>query len=339
MIVVASDAHRDHHASELHDGDFGPSFEGPERAERIASALAAEGHALVGPDPLDLDLVGRVHDADYVEFLADAWDRWTERGLTAPMAMAHTWPPRGSAGRRPTDLVGRLGYHSFAADTTIGAGTWSAVSSSAALAQSAADRLAADGEAVYALCRPPGHHATTDQFGGYCYLNNAAVAAQRLVDRGSATVAVLDVDYHHGNGTQHIFEARRDVFVASVHADPIEEFPWFSGHADETGVDDGAGWTLNLPLPRGTDVPTWMATLDRAVDRIGDLGVEALVVSLGVDTYVGDPLGTFALDTGDFTLAARRIAELGLPTVVVQEGGYADDALGRNVAAFLAGLS
>jgi acetoin utilization deacetylase AcuC-like enzyme len=251
--------------------------------------------------------------------------------------MGFAWPGRGFDGERPDDLIGQLGYHSFTADCSIVAGTWDAVAASAAIATTATDRLLDDGQTTFALCRPPGHHATADQFGGYCYVNNAAAAAQRMLNRGAARVAVLDVDYHHGNGTQSIFYDRSDVLFVSLHADPAFEFPWFIGRADETGRNDGEGWNLNLPLGRDTDLATYLETLEVGLARIGDAGVEGLVVSLGVDTYVDDPLGTFAINTPGFRTIASRIAALGLPTVLVQEGGYAVADIGTNVVSFLEG--
>jgi acetoin utilization deacetylase AcuC-like enzyme len=339
VIVVASDLHRRHHGVELHNGEFAPSVESPERADLIADTLRNAGHTLVEPRPEDETLhrtIRTVHTAEYVEFLATAWDRWVERGESSPAAMGHTWPPRGVTGRRPADLIGQFGYHSFAADSTIGPGTWAAASQAAAIAAATVDQVIDGGTDAYGLCRPPGHHATADQCGGYCYLNNAAVAAQRWLDRGATRVAVLDVDYHHGNGTQSIFYDRADVLFVSVHADPVEEFPWFAGHADETGRGDGEGLNLNLPLPRGTGAVDWVAALDVGLEHIGRTGVDALVISLGVDTHVDDPLGTFGLTTADIGLAGRRVADLDLPTAIVQEGGYATTTLGTNVAAFLA---
>ena len=340
MLTVASDAHRGHHGLELHDGALAPSFECPERAELIATALHDAGHQRIAPDVLDDDLVRRVHSPDLVDLLATAWDRWVARGERAPAAVGFAWPSLAAPGaRRPDDLIGQLGFHSFAADTSIVAGTWAAVREAAAIAQTAADRVVDGAGAAYGACRPPGHHATAERFGGYCYLNNAAIAAQRLLDRGRSRVAVLDVDYHHGNGTQSIFEARADVLVASIHADPREEFPWFAGYADERGTGPGEGWNLNLPLPRGTGRDEWFGALDRAVERVAGADVDALVVALGVDTFAGDPLGTFDLGTPDFSTAGSRVGELGLPTVVVQEGGYAVGELGRNVSSFLAGIA
>ena len=339
MLIVSSDTHRAHAALQVDDGAIGPSSESPERADRIARALDAAGHRRIEPDALDVGLLRRVHTPDYVDFLAEAWDRWVEAGKSAPAAMGFMWPARGFRSRRPDDIVGLLGHYSFTADTSIVAGTYAAAIASAAIAMTAADRTIDTGSATYGLCRPPGHHASADQFGGYCFFNNAAVAAERCRDRGVERVAILDVDYHHGNGTESIFLDRNDVVFASIHADPREEFPWFAGYADERGTGDGEGANLNVPLPTGSGSAAWFEALDRALGFIGHAQVDTLVVSLGVDTYQHDPLGTFALTTSDFTLAAERVVELGLRTVIVQEGGYAGDALGDNVAAFLEPLT
>ena len=336
MLVVASDRHRAHRMLEVHDGVIADSSEGPARADLIADALRRGDHEFVEPEALDHDLVRRVHAPDYVDFLAGAWDEWIAQGHDAPAAMGFMWPARGFAERRPASLVGRLGWYSFSADTSIVAGTFAAVESSAAIAMTAADRLLdGDDASVYALCRPPGHHASSDQFGGYCFLNNAAIAAQRLLDRGSGRVGILDVDYHHGNGTQSITYERADIVFASIHASPDEEFPWFAGFANETGSGAGDGANLNLPLPKGADVGTWFTALAEALVFLADSDLDALVVSLGVDTYEDDPLGTFRLTTSDFTKVANEIGMLALPTVIVQEGGYATGAIGDNVEAFL----
>ncbi len=333
MLIVASDDHRGHRYRELHNGEMVDGFERPERADVIAAALRAAGHEFLEPDPADRALLGRVHTPAYIELLEMAWLRWVDAGHTAPAAMGFMWPTGGFTDREPSDIVGLLGRHSFSADTSIVAGTWAAVSSSAAIATTAADRTLDNSATVYGLCRPPGHHAGRDRFGGYCFINNAAVAAQRLRDRGVGRVGVLDVDYHHGNGTQEIFYEREDVVVVSIHADPAEEFPWFAGFADEQGVDEGEGANLNLPLPRGASREAWFDALAEALTGLDS--VDALVVSLGVDTFEGDPLGTFSLTTDDYGRMAGEIARLDVPTVLVQEGGYESDDLGRNVATFL----
>lgn len=345
MKVVRSDRHRAHHALELDGGRIIDSWESPVRADVISAALdmataAAAGPRFVDiePEPFDRAVAERVHSADYVEFLATAWDRWVDAGYESPAAMGFAWPGRRMSGRRPVDLEGQLGYHSFAADCSIVAGTWEAITTSAALAHTAAGLVSAGDRVAYALCRPPGHHAAIDQFGGYCYLNNAAIAAQRMLDDGAAKVAVLDVDYHHGNGTQDIFYERADVAFVSIHADPSEEFPWFTGYGEETGTGAGLGATRNLPLPRGTETTGWMAALDTALGWIGRRGVDALVVSLGVDTFIDDPISQFRLGAGDFGPIGAAIAGLGTATVFVQEGGYATDALGHNVVSVLTGF-
>jgi acetoin utilization deacetylase AcuC-like enzyme len=236
-------------------------------------------------------------------------------------------------------LTARSGYYALASETAITAGTWAAALSSAASAQAAAGDVAGGARGAFALCRPPGHHASRDQFGGYCFLNNAAVAAEVLRAGGAARVAVLDIDFHHGNGTQDIFWERGDVFFASLHGAPEDAFPYFLGHADETGVGEGADATANYPMPPGTSWGPWSDALDTALARIGAFGAEALVVSLGVDAYERDPISFFKLTSDDFARAGERIGRAGLPTVFCLEGGYAVEAVGVNVVNVLEGFA
>ena len=339
MLIVSSDDHRRHHCLELDGGVLIPSWEGPDRAESIDTALASAGFdSPVEPLPFDEQLVERVHDPEYIEFLSTAWPRWQAAGNEAAAAMAFGWPGRRFRPIRPRDLNAQLGFYSFAADCSIVAGTWAAVRASAATADTAARHVAGTGMPAFARCRPPGHHAMRDQFGGYCYVNNAAVAAERLIDLGAARVAILDVDYHHGNGTQDIFYGRDDVIFCSIHADPLDEFPYFLGHRDETGDGPGEGSNLNLPLPLGTGTRAWFEQFDRAARWIRASGAEMLVVSLGVDTFELDPISQFRLDRADFAELGRRIVDLDLPTVLVMEGGYATEDLGRNVVEVLLGF-
>ncbi len=341
MRVLHSPAHRAHHGNELGSGRLAPSWECPERADLVLDALVAAGFDdRVEPPPATEAELTAVHDPDYVRFLATAHDRWVAEGREGD-AMGFGWAQRRCAPRRPDDLDGELGWYSFAADCSITAGTWAAVTASAGLALAAADRIAhgvAAGAAAFALCRPPGHHATRDQFGGYCYVNNAALAAQRLRDLGAARVTVLDVDYHHGNGTQDIFWERADVQVVSLHADPRQQFPWFTGFADETGAGSGEGANLNLPLPRGTDGGSWLDALEFAFGAVRAFGPEAVVVSLGVDTAAGDPISDFGLEPDHFRTAGARIGALGLPVAFLLEGGYATADVGGNVVAVLQGV-
>ncbi|MEO0494138.1 MAG: histone deacetylase family protein [Actinomycetota bacterium] len=340
MLVVRSELHHRHHSLELDGTTIVRSWESPDRADHVDRALDAAGvHEIVEPRPADSALLAEIHDPDYVQFLAGAWDRWRAEGHTADGAMAFGWPARRFRDIQPVKLEAQLGYYSFAADCSITAGTWAAVHESVAIADTAA-QLVLDGAPVaFARCRPPGHHAMRDQFGGYCYLNNAALAAQRLRSGGHAEVAVLDVDYHHGNGTQDIFYERADVRVCSVHADPVEEFPYFLGHADEPGAAAGEGHNRNLPLPRGTEPDAWFAALGDGIAWLGQTAPSALVVSLGLDTFVDDPISHFRLRQTDFAELGRRLAAIGLPTVLVLEGGYATAELGHNTAAVLAGFA
>ncbi|MFL6846235.1 MAG: histone deacetylase family protein [Allosphingosinicella sp.] len=321
-------------AQELHNGAFVPFAEHPGRA---ASLLAALGPTEAPRDRGEAPLL-RVHTPDYVAFLKNAFADW--RAADRPGdASGYVWPV---VGRRPLDLDridARLGRYSMDASTPVAEGTWGSAYWAAQTALAGLEAVLAGDRAAFALCRPPGHHAGTDYMGGYCYLNNAAIAAEAAVGAGQRRVAILDIDYHHGNGTQDIFLARGDVFFASIHADPRTDYPFFWGHSDEGGTGEGEGATLNLPLPRGTGARDYEAALDRALAAIAGFGAELLVVSFGADTFAGDPISHFALETGDYAPIARRIASAALPTLIVMEGGYAVDALGGNVAAFLGGFA
>ncbi len=320
-------------ARELHNGGWTDHAETPARAGSIVAALPPLRPAVDhGRAPLLA-----VHTAEYLDFLADAHGLWRAAGREGD-AIPYVWPV---VARRPLYLAridALLGRFSFDAATPIAAGTWDAAYWGAQTALSALDAVVAGEPAAFALCRPPGHHAGADYFGGYCYLNNAAIAARaaQAADRGR--VAILDVDYHHGNGTQDMFWGDANVFYASLHADPATDYPFFWGHADETGGGAGAGATLNLPLPQSTGIAPYLAALDTALAALRRFAPDLLVVSFGADTFAGDPISGFALATGDFPAVAARVAACGWPTVIVMEGGYASDALGGNVAAFLGGF-
>jgi acetoin utilization deacetylase AcuC-like enzyme len=312
---------------EFFNGAMHPPAEHPGRVDAILQAIGStETPADYGMEPLL-----RVHSADYLNFLRTAHDEWRRAGRGGD-AFPYTFPV---VGRRPLNLSrvdALLGQFSFDTSTPIAAGTWDAAYWAAQTAVAAAESVIGGERSAFALCRPPGHHAGADYLGGYSYLSSAAVAAEHAVAAGRR-VAILDVDYHHGNGTQDIFYDRTDVAFASLHADPATDYPFFWGHADES---DGA--TLNLPLPRGTDWTGYATALAQALDWIERYEPDLLVVSYGADTYEGDPISHFKLKTSDYAPMARRIASLSLPTVVVMEGGYAVDALGANVAEFLGGF-
>jgi len=319
-------------ALELHNGAFVPFAETPARAEAILAAIGPAEPAIDhGEAPLRA-----VHSEDYLAFLWSAHKDWRAAGRDGD-ASGYAWPV---VRRRPLALDridARLGAYSFDAASPIAAGTWEGAYWSAQTALSALGAVLDGERAAFALCRPPGHHCGPDYLGGYCYLNNAAIAAEAAVAAGKR-VAILDVDYHHGNGTQDIFYGRGDVLFVSIHADPKTDYPFFWGHADETGEGEGEGATLNLPLPRGADLAAYLPALDAALERIAAFAPDLVVCSYGADTFGGDPISHFRLETSDYAHLARRIASLGKPTLVVMEGGYAVDALGANVASFLEGF-
>ena len=320
-------------ALELHNGGFVPFAESPERAQAI---LAAVGPAGASADHGEAPLRA-VHSEAYLAFLRSAHQDWRAAGREGDAA-GYVWPVVRRRALALDRIDARLGRHSFDASSPIAAGTWQGAYWSAQTALSALDSVLAGERSAFALCRPPGHHSGADYLGGYCYLNTAAIAAEAARSAGRERVAILDIDYHHGNGTQDIFYARGDVLFVSIHADPSMDYPFFWGHADEAGEGAGEGATLNLPLPRGADLAAYLPALDTALTRIAGFAPALLVVSYGADTFAGDPISFFTLQTADYAVLARRIASLGLPTLVVMEGGYAVDALGANVAAFLGGL-
>lgn len=305
-----------------------PAEESP---ARVCAILKAIGSSSVPPDH-GLDPILQIHDEHYVSFLRTAHADWLAAGRSGD-AFPYTFPIVGRRPRTWDRIDATIGNYSFDTSTPIGAATWEASYWSAQTAVAAVEAVLSDEHRAFGLCRPPGHHAGRDYCGGYSYLNNAAIAAQRALASGRRRVAILDVDYHHGNGTQDIFAERSDVLFASIHADPRTDYPFYWGHADESG-----GNILNLPLPRGTEWQGYGPALERALEWIGQAKPELLIVSYGADTHEADPISHFRLKTRDYTLMARKIAALGLPIVILMEGGYAIEALGQNVGAFLSGF-
>ena len=342
MIVLFSAQHALHApAHEFFRGERVPCFETPSRAEFVRAELASRGHELRAPVHDSRPLLAAVHAARYLAFLESAWAQWLalDPANASRQPFPSVWPVRTlRSDREPANFIARLGLYSFDNGTPLSAGTWAAAKAGADTASSAAGLLAGGERAVFCASRPPGHHAGADFMGGYCFLNNAAVAAQALRWQGCGRVAVLDVDYHHGNGTQAIFYDRADVLFVSLHADPAHEYPFFSGYADETGAGAGLGCNRNLPLPAGCDAAAWFEALEAACTAIAGYGPDALVVSLGLDTYAGDPLTTFRLQSDDFRRLGTRIARLRLPTALILEGGYAAAELGINAARVLEGF-
>jgi acetoin utilization deacetylase AcuC-like enzyme len=346
MLIFHNPSHQRHAGRhEMFRGRLVACHETPARLDHVLAELQRRpvGELRV-PDEADLALIRRVHSPRYVDFLANAWDEWV--ALDAANAeldiLPSVWPVRGFRHDvLPANFAARVGLFSFDSGSPLTAGTWDAARTGAACAVDAA-RAVVSGEAgrgAMALTRPPGHHAGADFFGGYCFLNNAALAAQALRDAGAGRVAVLDVDYHHGNGTQSIFYERADVFTVSIHGDPHTEYPFFLGHADERGYSAGEGFNLNLPLPAGTDFVAWRQALLDALAAVKRFGAEALVVALGVDTFEGDPISRFRLRSADYIEIGRIIGGAGLPTVLTLEGGYAVAEVGVNVVNVLAGFA
>ncbi len=324
--------------TELYGGELVRPHESPERAQIVLDRIRSQRiGAVIAPLSFGSAPLLRVHDQEYIDFLRQAWRQWVAAGNRGE-AIPDCWPARRMRQQRPNSITGQLGYYAMAAETSISEGTWEAASAAADVALTAASQIERGARTAFALCRPPGHHAARDLYGGYCFLNNAAIAAQRFRDAGAARVAILDVDFHHGNGTQDIFYDRPDVLYVSLHGDPADAFPYFSGYADETGTGAGAGFTLNLPLPPGTQFDLWQGALRAALERIGDFRADALVVSLGVDTFAADPISFFCLNTGDFFTYGRMIGARALPTLFVLEGGYAVGEIGINVVNVLSGF-
>ena len=336
MITFFSAQHERHAPRyEFFRGERVPCFETPSRADIVHREVAARGHRVCAPTSDSRDLLAQIHTPRYLSFLESAWDQWLalDPANAASQPFPSVWPIRTLRDDlEPINFIARLGLYSMDNGTPLSAGSWGAAKAGADAAASAAAVVASGESSAFCATRPPGHHAGPDFMGGYCFLNNAAVAAQAFREKGCARVAILDVDYHHGNGTQTLFYDRADVFFVSIHGDPRMEYPFYLGHADETGAGPGCGFNLNLPLPAGTTSAEWFAALDAACARIERYRADALVVSLGLDTFVGDPLSKFALQAGDYSKLGARIRRLSLPAVFILEGGYAAAELGVNAA-------
>ena len=348
MKIFHNTRHAEHAGrQEMFRGRLVDCHEVPQRLQHVLDELARRPVGTLAQPAADLPLdaaLRRVHRADYLDFLASAWSDWIamDPGNAALDALPSVWPLAHPHAFRtnapPLNFAARLGQYAFDSGTPLMAGSWAAAREGAACALAAAQAVLAGERAAMALTRPPGHHAGPAFMGGYCFINNGAVAAQALRDGGLQRVAVLDVDYHHGNGTQTIFYERSDVFTVSIHGDPRTEYPFFLGHADERGAASGEGFNLNRPLPRGTGFEDWFATLQNALQAVADFAPQALVVPLGLDTFEGDPISGFKLRSADYLQLGRAIAQLGLPTVLTFEGGYAVAEVGVNTVNVLEGL-
>ena len=311
----------------------------PEQAERIDHLLTgarAAGCVFQAPDDAGFGPIAALHSAEYLTFLHNIYSRWQRMEGAGAEVIPNIHPAtRGDS--YPKSAIGQAGYHQADTSCPIAAGTWESAYWSAQSAVTGADLLLGGERAAYALSRPPGHHAFGDLAGGFCFLNNSGIAAERFLASGLRP-AILDVDVHHGNGTQGIFYNRADVLTVSIHADPARFYPFFWGHAHERGAGPGLGYNLNLPLPRGTDDTGFLATLDVALQQIRSFGADVVVVALGLDAYEGDPFKGLAVTTPGFARIGAAIAGLGLPCLFVQEGGYICDGLGDNLTSVLGGF-
>ncbi len=340
MITIYSDDHNLHSGLLDPRGDtWGPSAECPDRANNVFKALSEQDSSeIIQPDHFDDEILLRIHDPDYLRFLKNVWQEWEASNEKGINARPDTFVGAGMRHADTECIAGKLGRYSFDATSPFVAGSWQAIRTSANVALTGAEIVKGGERMAFAACRPPGHHATTRCCGGYCYLNNNSLAAQSLLDGGAKKVAILDVDYHHGNGTQSIFYERSDVLTISLHADPKIEYPYFLGYADERGEGQGDGYNVNYPLPFGTGWASYSVALANALDQVRRFAPDALVVALGLDTFAGDPTTFFEIATDEFQSMGALISTLNLPTLVVLEGGYSTEWIGLNTLRFLKGI-
>jgi acetoin utilization deacetylase AcuC-like enzyme len=318
-------------------GEVRPNYEIPARAAALEAALQRMGLAPAPAPAATRPQLETLHAPDYLDFLEGCVAEWQALPSKGPEVVANmhaTADVLANGGRCPETVVGKVAWYTADTACPIGPGTWEAAVGAAGLALAAAAEAAA-GHSAYALCRPPGHHAYAARAGGHCYINNAALAAQALRDAGAARVAVIDIDSHHGNGTQGLFWARGDVLTVSVHGDPNRYYPFFTGHAEERGAGDGAGCTLNLPLAFGTADAGWLAAIRHGIDAAQRFGAEALVVSLGFDASKDEPLNALAVTEEGFARAGALLGAMKRPAAIVQEGGYNVDIIGALLERFL----
>ena len=339
--MIYSDAHQKHAgAMEYVNGRMVPMFEKPERMDMVLKRLSEVGFGdLHPPESFGTAPILRVHEDGYVDFLQNAYARFREHGDEADFASGFVFAMRGLRQAPNPNVYAQFGYYTFDLSVPFVEGTWEAIEASSDVALTGRKALSERGErAVFSICRPPGHHAGPALAGGYCYVNNVAVAAQAFRDAGAKKVSILDVDYHHGNGTQAIFYDRDDVLFVSLHGDPDQEYPYFAGYAEETGSGAGEGYNVNYPMPWGTGWQPYAEALERGIARNRDYRPEVLLVSLGVDTFTEDPISHFKLGSDDYLRMGEMIAGLDLPTHFVMEGGYAVEEIGINAVGVLTGF-
>ncbi len=321
----------------LQRGQVRSNYEVPARALSLLAGCEALGMEITAPPPPNRAAMEKVHPAEYLDWLAGASQQWGQMQDAGPEVVANMHPSAemlGTGARPPESVIGKAGWYSADAACPIGPESWVSIQAAAACALAATDETACNRDS-YALCRPPGHHAYASRAGGHCYLNNAAMAVERLITHGARRVAVLDIDSHHGNGTQGIFWSRDDVLFTSVHGDPAGYYPWYVGHADELGGGTGVGFNRNFPLANGTGDLGWLAAIDAALRVIEKFGPDAIVVCLGFDASQDEPLNFLSVSEDGFARAGAAIGRLAAPAVFIQEGGYNTELLGTLLQRFL----
>lgn len=334
MYIVYSPNHTMHNPPfEISNGTQIPHYDKPKRLEVILTSLKRNGFQIEGfSKKAPISLIKRIHDLDYITFLKKMCNQISAEKYLYPSVFS------SRSFRQVENSLAKLGIYSSDMYTPLSSKTYQCALDSAAVAYEVAVQIQRNNtSAGYALCRPPGHHAERNQMRGYCYLNNCAIAVEFLSSFGK--VATLDIDFHHGNGTQQIFYARKDVLTTSIHGDPSLIFPYFSGFSDEIGLEEGRGFNINVPLSKGIKDRQYQKELEKILSRIQDFSPSYLVVGLGFDTHEDDPIGGFALTTNYYSRMAKTIAALNIPTVIIQEGGYNIKTIGRNVLAFLKGFA
>lgn len=340
MKVIFSEKHKLRDAKfEVSGGVMVYPFERPARMDFIMARLKERGFQdIIPPKEFPMAAVNRIHQKDFTDFLENGYDEWKAAGFEGDM-ICTGFLARRMVERCPNYIDGKLGYYALSTETAISKGTWQAALASKDVALTGSELIRSGKErVVFSLCRPPGHHATVDMFGGYCFLNNIAIAAQFFLDQGAKKIAILDVDFHHGNGTQDIFYERDDVLFVSLHGRPEDAYPYFLGYEDELGKGKGLGFNRNYAMPPKTNYAVWGSALKDGLKLIKKFGAEVLLVSLGVDTFEKDPISFFKLTSADYITMGREIAAIGLPTQIVMEGGYAVEEIGINTVNFLEGF-
>ena len=337
MKVIFSDNQRSHDPQwYLSSGAQVRNPELPKRADRLLTAALESGLQVEAPEDYGDEVIAAIHCSRYLEFLQNIYPRWSRIDGASKEVIANVHPIDRDDGY-PESAVGQLGFHVYDTSCPISIDTWHSARWSAMTATHAAKLVVSGEPACYALCRPPGHHSSQDLAGGFCYLNNTAIAAQQLLAK-YARVAIIDVDVHHGNGTQRIFYERDDVLTVSVHTDPASFYPFYWGYANETGRGVGTGYNLNIPLARGSGDEEYLVALDEALQAVNVYSPDAVVIALGLDTHEDDPYHGMTITTPCFSRIGAKLATLARPTVIVQEGGYLSDVLGRNLSSFLEGF-